>query len=127
MYLMVGVHMLVQVLRNPSKTLKIVISISPQSSLYRCRPESLSIALPLEDTAHEHLQRTSVELCPGHCALPSSLPVQSEHLSQFVLSGGSRAVDLVAEDEDGAGAELLVCQQRVQLHLALAKPDKLNM
>ena len=99
-----------------------MISISRKSSLYRCRPESLSIALPLEDTAHEHLQRTSVELCPGHCALPSSLPVQSEHLSQFVLSGGSRAVDLVAEDEDGTVAQLLVSQQRLQLHFALPEP-----
>ena len=63
-----------------------------------------------------------MELCPGHIALPSGLPVQSEHLSQLVLPGGSRAVDLVAEDEDGTVAQLLVSQQRLQLHFALPEP-----
>ena len=63
-----------------------------------------------------------MELRPGHCALASGLPVQSEHLSQLVLPGGSRSVNLVAEDEDGTVAQLLVSQQRLQLHFALAEP-----
>ena len=63
-----------------------------------------------------------MELRPGHCSLPSGLTVQSEHLSQLVLPGGPGPVDLVAEDEDGTVAELLVSQERLQLDLALSEP-----
>ena len=63
-----------------------------------------------------------MELCPGHCALPSGLAVQTEHLSQLVLPCCSRPVNLVAEDEDGTVAQLLVSQQRLQLHFALPEP-----
>ena len=41
---------------------------------------------------------------------------------ELVLAGGPGPVDLVAEDEDGAVAELLVCQQGLKLDLALTKP-----
>ena len=63
-----------------------------------------------------------MQLRPGHGALASGLSVQSKHLSQLVLAGGSRPVNLVAEDEDGTVAQLLVSQQRLQLHFALAEP-----
>ena len=63
-----------------------------------------------------------MQLRPGHGALPSGLSVQAKHLSQLVLAGGSRPVNLVAEDEDGTVAQLLVSQQRLQLHFALAEP-----
>ena len=63
-----------------------------------------------------------MELRPGHRPLPGGLAVQSKHLPQLVLPSGSGPVNLVAEDEDGTVAQLLVSQQRLQLHFALAEP-----
>ena len=63
-----------------------------------------------------------MELRPGHRPLPGGLAVQSKHLPQLVLPGGSGPVDLVAEDEDGAVAQLLVSQQRLQLNFTLSEP-----
>ena len=94
-------------------------------SLDLSSPESLSVSLSLEDAAHEELQRSAVKLCSGHIPLASRLAVQSEHLPQLVLSRGPGPIDLVAEDEDGTVAELLVSQQRLQLYFALAEPELL--
>ncbi len=43
-------------------------------------PESLAVSLPLEDGAHEELERPAVELGAGHLALPRRLAVETEHL-----------------------------------------------
>ena len=45
---------------------------------------------------------------------------------ELVLARRPRPVDLVAEDEDGAVAQLLVCQQGLQLDLALTESGKVH-
>ncbi len=46
-------------------------------------PESLSVSLPLEDGAHEELERPGVQLRPRHLALARRLAVQAKHLPEL--------------------------------------------
>ena len=53
--------------------------------------------------------------------LTCAFSVQSEVHSDFVFRGGSGAVDLVAEDENGHIGDLLILHQGVQLSFGLGK------
>ena len=55
---------------------------SVDDSLACSSPESLSVSLSLEDTAHEELQGPAVQLRPGYLALARRLSVQPEHLPE---------------------------------------------
>ena len=62
-----------------------------------------------------------MQLRPGNFSLARGLSVETEQLAKFVLGGGPRTVDFVAQDEDGAVGELFVRQERVQLDFGLAE------
>lgn len=90
---------LIQILRNP--------------------PKSFPVALPLQDRAHEKFQGPSMELRPRDLALAGCLAVESEDLPKVLFGGRPGPVNLVAQDEDGAVGQLLVCKEGVQLNLGL--------
>jgi len=54
--------------------------------------------------------------------LSGSLSIKSESVSKLFFRSGSRPIDLVAENEDGAIDELLVGQEGVELGQSLIEP-----
>lgn len=71
--------------------------------------EALAVALPLQHTAHEHLQWSRVQLLHGNITLACRLSVQSKHFPQTLLADGLWSVDLVAQDKDRHVSDGLVC------------------
>ena len=55
-------------------------------------------------------------------ALSGRLPVQAESLAKFFLRTRARPVNFVAQDEDGAVGQLLVCEEGVELSLGFCEP-----
>jgi len=60
-----------------------------------------------------------MQLSPADLTLASSLSVQSEKLSQLFLTGGTRPINFVAKDQDGAVSQLLIGQKGLELYFAL--------
>ena len=83
--------------------------------------ETFTVALSLKDRAHEKFEGPSMKLWPRNFAFPSCLTIQAKSLTEFFFRTGTRPVDLVAENKDGAVCELLVREKRVELGFWLDK------
>ena len=83
--------------------------------------ETFTVALSLKDRAHEKFEGPSMKLWPRNFAFPSCLTIQAKSLTEFFFRTGTRPVDLVAENKDGAVCELLIREKRVELGFWLDK------
>jgi hypothetical protein len=75
-------------------------------------PDALTVSLPHDHTAHEHLNRP--DTLKWHLALARRL-VQAEGAAQLVFRHGLGMVDLVSEDDKGRVLKLFHGEQRVEL------------
>jgi hypothetical protein len=75
-------------------------------------PDTLSISLPHDHTAHEHLDGSNA--LKRHLALARSL-VQTQCSAELVLRHGLGVIDLVTEDDEGGVLELVHGEESVEL------------
>jgi hypothetical protein len=75
-------------------------------------PNSLSVSLPHDHTAHEHLDRPNA--LKRNLALARGL-VQTKRRAKLVFGHSLRVIDLVTEDDEGGVLELLHGEEGVEL------------
>jgi hypothetical protein len=81
-------------------------------------PNTLSVSLPHNHTAHEDLDRS--DALERDLALASGL-VQTERRAELVLGDGLGVVNLVSEDDEGGVLELLHGEESVELGFGLGE------
>lgn len=82
-------------------------------------PNSLSISLPHNHTAHEDLNWP--DALKRHLAFTRCL-IQTQHTAQLVLGDGIGVIDLVTQDDKGRVLQLFHGEQGVQLGFGFVQP-----
>lgn len=81
-------------------------------------PDALSVSLPHDHTAHEHLDGS--DTLKRHLALACGL-VQTKRRAKLVLRHGLGVVDLVAKNDKGGVLEFVHGEESVELGLGLVE------
>jgi len=79
---------------------------------------ALSVSLPHDNTAHEHLDWSNA--LKWHLAFAGRM-VQAKCGAQLVFTDGVGVIDLVTEDDEWSGFELFQGEQGIELGLGLVE------
>ena len=84
---------------------------APQHPSSFHRRLTFAISLTLEHGAHKHLNGATGQIGTRDVPLACRLAHEAESASKFLLRGGSRDINLVAEHEDGCIGDILVREE----------------